>query len=189
MKLREKEELIRRLTGDIERLRQRATQFLVRGTVQEQALDQRLTARFPSDDIRRVARGRAGGDVVHHVRSHNGTVIGTILWESKRATSFVSAWVPTLKANAHKVRADVAVLVSSVVSDGAEIATRDGVWVVSLRLADAVAELLRNGLLTAAQARTSAELRDELAGGVYDYMTSPRFQGLVMGALQRLRGS
>jgi hypothetical protein len=186
--LREKEERNRRLQLDIERLRQRAAQSPpeLQGTVQEQALDERISAKFPEDHIRRVARGRSGADVVQRVQSASGAVIGTILWESKRARTFGKDWISTLKENARRERADVAVLVSSVLPEGAQIAGRDGVWMVSLHLADSVAEILRAGLLAAAHARTAAERRDGLAGQVYDYVTSHRFGDPVISALEQI---
>ncbi|HTW06427.1 MAG TPA: DUF2130 domain-containing protein [Acidimicrobiales bacterium] len=188
LKLREKDEQIRRAQADADQLRQRLSQPSqeLQGIVQEMALDERLSARFPDDDIRRVARGRSGADIVQKVRSRSGTTVATILWESKRAKTFGNGWIPTLKDNARNERADAAVLVSSTLPDDAEVACSDGVWVVSLRLADSVAELLRSGLIEAARVRTAAELRGGLAGSVYDYMTSARFRDHVVTAVEGL---
>ncbi|MGH9129359.1 MAG: DUF2130 domain-containing protein [Acidimicrobiales bacterium] len=186
LKLREKDEQMRRAQADADQLRQRLKQPSqeLQGTVQEMALDERLSARFPDDDIRRVPRGRSGADVVQTVRSHGGKPVATILWESKRTKTFGNSWIPTLKDNARKERADAAVLVSSTLPDDAEVACLDGVWVVSLRLADSIAELLRSGLIEAARVRTAIARRGELAESVYDYMTSARFRDHVVAAVE-----
>lgn len=186
LKLREKDEQMRRAQADADQLRQRLKQPSqeLQGTVQEMALDERLSERFPDDDIRRVPRGRSGADVVQTVRSHGGETVATILWESKRTKTFGSSWIPTLKDNARKARADAAVLVSSTLPDDVEVACLDGVWVVSLRLADSIAELLRSGLIEAARVRTAIARRGELAGSVYDYMTSARFRDHVVAAIE-----
>jgi len=185
LQISEKDQTIKRLQVDIEDLRQRSTQVPseLRGTVQEMALDERLSARFPLDEVRRVGKGRAGGDVVQRVKDCAGTTVGTILWESKRAKQFGRDWIPTLRENARQARAEVAVLVSSVLpdEDAEPITQRDGVWLVSLALSDSLADMLRSLLLAVAQAKAAAERRDGLAGGIYDYLTGPQFQARVEG--------
>jgi hypothetical protein len=61
----------------------------------------------------RPLAGILGALLVHRVRSQTGGVIGTILCECKRARTFASTRIPTLKGKAHKQHADLAVLVCS----------------------------------------------------------------------------
>jgi hypothetical protein len=72
--LREKDEHNLRLERDIEQLRRRPAQrpAELQGTVQELALDERISARCPHDHVRRVARGRPGADLVQTERSPGG---------------------------------------------------------------------------------------------------------------------
>lgn len=85
MELKERDETIERMKSDLEAARRRAVQAPseLHGTVQEQTLDEVLRAAFPDDEVTRVPRGRAGADIVQHVRARNGEVVGTIVWESK----------------------------------------------------------------------------------------------------------
>lgn len=188
LKLKERDETIERMTSDLEAARRRAVQAPseLHGTVQEQALDEVLRIAFPDDEITRVARGRAGADIVQHVRTRNGGVAGTIIWESKRAKTFNRAWIPALKRNARSAQADVAVLVTSTLPDEAHLVEREGVWIVSLRLAAASGAILRGGLIAVARASAATERREGLAGPVYDYVTSTRFRDLVTDALGQL---
>ena len=189
--LHERDETIRRLNDSIKELQDRASQAPneLRGTAQELALDERLRSRFPDDEVARVARGRPGGDVVQHVRDASGATIGTILWESKRAQRFDKGWIPKLKEDAGREHADVSVLVTSVPADerDTEIAERDGVWVVSLELADALAAVLRSWLLAVAHAKNAVAHRGELADHVYDYVSGSDFVRHLEGAFVGMR--
>jgi hypothetical protein len=186
LKLKDRDETIQRMTRDLEAARRRAHQpsSELQGSVQEVALDEHLRAAFPDDEISRVAKGRAGADIIQSVRTRSGEPVGTIIWESKRAKVFGRDWIPTLKGNARAARADAAVLVTSMLPDGAPLTEREGVWVVSLALVGPVGAMLRGAILAVAQTKSNAERRDGLAGCVYDYLTSGRFKDLVMGALE-----
>lgn len=188
LELKERDETITRMKKDLDAARRRAAQpsSELQGTVQEQALDEILRSAFPDDDIARVPKGRGGADIIHRVRTNAGHAAGTIIWESKRAKHFGRDWIPTLKANARSARADVAVLVTSALPDGQQLADRDGIWIVSLPLAGPIAAMLRAGLLAVARTADAAGRRDGLAGSVYDYLTSGRFRDVVVASLEQL---
>ena len=67
------------------------------------------------------------------------------------------------------------------------IAERDGVWVVSLELADALAEVLRSWLLAVAHAKNAVAHRGELAEHVYAYVAGSDFVRRLEGAFAGMR--
>lgn len=191
LKIKERDEQNRRLQSDLKAAQEHASPLPseLRGTAQELRLDELLRNRFSDDDFRRVGKGARGADVVQTVRSSFGVTVGTVLWESKRAKTFDKAWIPKLKEDASRERADMAVLVTAVPpSDTArEIAQHDGVWIVSLGLADCLAEVLRSWLLGVAQTHDAVLHRDELSGHVYDYVTGPVFKQHVEGVFRGMQ--
>ena len=55
-----------------------------------------------------------GADVIQTVRNSLGQPCGKIIWESKRTKNWANDWISKLKDDQRAVRADVAVLTSTV---------------------------------------------------------------------------
>lgn len=185
--LRVREQEISRLKRDITNLskkvpEERAQQL---GAIRELTLAERLRSRFPDDEVRPIPKGQRGGDVVQVVRSPRGNEVGSILWESKRAKKWESAWVRTLKDNQKRGSHTLAVLVSEAQPAGAgPLAHQDGVPITSLELAVPLAVVLRESLILVAGVKGARAQRDDLKGRVYDYLTSQDFTGPVMGIIE-----
>jgi hypothetical protein len=90
LKVMEKEQTIASMQKQIEELKRRAEQGSqqLQGEVQELALEELLSAKFPRDIIEPVPKGEHGGDILHRVSSPFGQTCGTILWESKRTKNW-----------------------------------------------------------------------------------------------------
>ena len=72
----------------------------IQGEIQELAVEEILRNLFPIDLIEEVDKGIKGADVIHTVRNKISTDCGKILYESKRAKTFVQDWISKLKADA-----------------------------------------------------------------------------------------
>jgi len=65
-------------------------------------------AKFPLDLIEPVAKGGAGGDIVHTVNWQIGSPAGAILWDLKNTKHWSDGWLAKLRDNKRAAKADVA---------------------------------------------------------------------------------
>ena len=181
-KVLEKDQTIVSMQRTIEELKQKAERGSqqLQGEVQELELEALLRAKFPFDGIEPVPKGEFGGDVVQAVRSQSGQPSGTILWEMKRTRNWSDAWLPKLREDQRAAKAELAILVSSVLPKGVEtFDVIDGVWVAHPRCVLPVSAILRNTLLQVALARQVSAGQQSKTELVYQYLTGPRFRQRV----------
>jgi hypothetical protein len=147
------------------------------GEVQELALEELLKSEFIYDDISPVGKGITGADVIQTVKTKNGAVCGTIIWESKKTKSWTEGWVQKLKEDQRSIRADIAVIVSSTLPQGVTgITQRDGVWVCDIKLAVSIATALRHTLESISKEKLMAVGKDEKMEILYSYLTGTEFK-------------
>jgi len=182
LKVMEKEQTIFAMQKQIEDLKRRAEQGSqqLQGEVQELELENLLRTKFPFDSIEPVPKGEFGGDVLHRVRTPNGQLSGTILWEFKRTKTWSDGWLVKLRDDQRTAKAEIAVIVTQVLPKGVEtFELIDGVWVTHPRAALPVAAILRQTLLELAMTRQSSEGQQTKTEMVYQYLTGPRFRQRV----------
>jgi len=178
LELRQKELQIEQMQRQIRELQESSEQARAGliGEAQEREIEDILRERFRADRIEPIKAGVRGADVLQTVVSRRGESCGQILWESKRARNWSSAWIPKLKQDQAAAGADVAVLVSSALPpDVRHMELIDGVWVVSFSCVIAMSAALREGLVGVAQARSIDANRNESLSAIYEYLTSNEF--------------
>jgi hypothetical protein len=178
-KVLEKDETILSMQRTIEELKHKAERGSqqLQGEVQELELETLLRTKFPFDGIEPVPKGEFGGDIVQSVRSQGGQFSGTILWEAKRTRNWSDAWLTKLREDQRAAKAEICVLVSSVLPKGVETFNLvDGVWVTHPRCVLPVAAVLRDTLLQVALARQASAGQQSKTEMVYQYLTGPRFR-------------
>lgn len=147
------------------------------GEVQEIALEELLRAEFIYDDISPVAKGVAGADVVQTVKTRNGAICGTIIWESKKTKAWGGDWIQKLKEDQRSIKADIAVIVSAVLPQGVTgIVQRDGVWLCDIKLAVSIATALRHILESVAYEKAMSVGKDEKMEILYHYLSGNEFR-------------
>jgi len=182
LKVMEKEHTITAMQKQIEELKHRAEQGSqqLQGEVQELALEELLSTKFPHDTIEPVPKGEHGGDILHRVCGSLGQPCGTILWESKRTKSWSDGWLSKLRDDQRTAKAEIAVIVTQALPKGVEtFELIDGVWVVHPRATIPMAVTLRHTLIEVASARKVTEGQDSKMEMVYQYLTGPRFRQRV----------
>lgn len=148
----------------------------LQGEVQELILEELLRSNFPFDLIEEVGKGVRGADCVQVVRNQFGQECGKIIYESKRTKDFGGDWIEKLKKDMRSMGVDVAVIVSQCYPKGMEsFGQRDGVWICSFEEVNAVAYVLRDGILRLASAVKSQENRGDKMHMLYDYLTGSEF--------------
>ena len=105
----------------------------LQGEVFELEIENTLNTAFVHDLIDEVKKGQRGADVLQIVKTPNGQVCGKIIWEAKRAENWTDKWIQKLKDDQQEAKADIAVLVSTVMPKGVtDVIVRIGdVWVIS----------------------------------------------------------
>jgi hypothetical protein len=188
LKLAEREEPIAGMQRTIEVLKQKAEQGSqqLQGEVQELQLEEVLAQNFPMDIVEPVPKGEFGGDILQRVMNSSGQTCGAILWESKRTKKWSDNWLTKLRADQRSAKAEISVLVSRALPDGANsFGLIEGVWAVDPRCVLPVATVLRQSLVEIAHARITTEGRYTKAEMVYDYLTGPRFRAHVQTIVEK----
>ncbi len=188
LRILEKEHTISSMQVQIEELKRRAEQGSqqLQGEAQELELEAILRAKFPTDMIEPVRKGEQGGDVLQGVSGPLGKHCGTILWEAKRTKKWSDGWLSKVRADQRSAKAEVAVIVSTVLPKGIEIFDfRDGVWVTEPRFTIPVAIVLRQALIEVAAVRLAADGQQSKMELLYQYLTGPRFQQRVQAIVEK----
>ncbi len=149
------------------------------GEVAELELEKALRKAFPSDDVKSIAKGRAGADMLHSVYSSDGNICGTIIWESKNSSPWKKAWLPKLRSDQRRSKAQVAVLASIVLpKDVQHFANIEGVWVCEFSVALSLATALRINLIQLALASQSKSARGKMEL-LFRYVSGTEFKHRV----------
>lgn len=161
-----------------EEMRRKAEQgsMQLQGEVQELILEELLRSNYPFDLIEEVGKGVRGADCVQVVRNQFGQECGKIIYESKRTKDFGGDWIEKLKKDMRSMGIDVAVIVSQCYPKGMDcFGQKDGIWICSFEEVNAVAYVLREGILKLAGAVKSQENRGEKMHMLYDYLMGVEF--------------
>lgn len=147
------------------------------GEVQEIVLEELLKTEFIYDEILPVPKGVNGADVLQKVRTKNGVDCGMIIWESKKTKAWTEGWIQKLKDDQRSVKADIAVIVTSVMPAGTTgIVLHDGVWVCDISLAISIAVALHHSLESVSRERTLSVGKNEKMEILYGYLTGTEFK-------------
>ncbi len=152
------------------------------GEVIELEIERVLSATFRDDEVEPIAKGKLGADIIHRVFSPNGQYCGTIVWESKNTKNWSQAWLPKLRSDQRRVKADIAVLVSSVLPKdirGGFGQHPGGTWITDFPLVTGLAAALRANLIDVARIRATAEGKPERMEVLYRYLMSTEFRQRV----------
>lgn len=149
----------------------------MQGEVQEIELETILAQQFKHDTIEPVAKGVRGADVIQLVHDERGQFCGKIIWESKRTKAWSDGWIQKLKDDQRASKAEIAVIVSSVLpKDVNHLGYYDGVWVTDFGSAIGIAMALRESLIQVAFARNSLAGKNEKVELIYNYLSGSEFR-------------
>jgi hypothetical protein len=157
--------------------------------VLELELETSLRSEFLHDEIVPVPKGVKGADIIQRVFDRGGRLAGQIVWESKNTKVWSEGWVQKLKEDQRLVKADIAVIVSSVLPQGMTgFALRDGVWVCEMRLALALAGALRITLESVTREKALSVGKNEKMEVLYAYLTGVEFRQRVEAIVEAFTG-
>lgn len=135
-----------------------------------------LRGAFPEDQITVIAKGRAGGNLLHDIR-YKGKSAGKVLIDPHPRGAWQYAFVTRLREDQSEVGADHAVLSTTVFPVGKrELFVESGVIVVAPARVRAIMEVLRKALIAMHVARLSEAERADKLSRLFKFITSPTFK-------------
>lgn len=161
---------------DLNRKLQQGSQQ-TQGEILELELEDLLRASFPYDEIISIAKGVNGADILQKVHDHSGRICGSIIWESKHTKAWSEGWIQKLKDDQRKERAEVAIIVSTVLPpDIKHFDYRSDVIISDVASVISLANLLRVKLQEISLLRLSSVGKKEKLEVLFNYLTSIEFK-------------
>lgn len=182
MKEKEKDHVIDSLRKSLEEAQRKANQGSqqLQGEVQELELEGLLKINFPLDSIEPVGKGITGADVIQRIYDNTGRMCGAIVWESKRTKNWTEGWVQKLLDDRRSIKADVAILVSTVLPEGLKkFGPYDKIYVTGFENLLEVAKIIRLKIIELCYAKLSVEGKNDKKEILWSYLTGHEFKGRV----------
>ncbi len=182
LKDQEKEKQLADMRKQIDDLKRKAelTSQQSQGEVQEVELETILSEVFRFDLIEPVAKGVRGADIVQIINDEGARRCGSIIWESKRTKAWSDGWVQKLKDDQRLSKAEIAVLVSSVLpKEVFRFGYYEGIWVSDFASVVGLATALRHNLIQVHRAGNSLKGKNEKMELIYAYLSGTAFRQRV----------
>lgn len=179
LKMREKDEQLNMLRNQLQDAQRKAEQgsMQLQGEVQELAIEEWLTDKFPLDSIEEVKKGQRGADCMQVVHTREMQNCGKIYYESKRTKEFSNQWIEKFKADMREKGADIGVLITEVYPrDMERFGLRDGVWICNYEEFKGLVAVLREQIIKIHQAMRSQENKTDKTELLYAFLTSNEFR-------------
>ena len=166
----------KKLTEEMKRKQEQGSMQL-QGEVQELAIEEWLTAKFPLDTIEEIKKGARGGDCIQIVNTRTRVNCGSIYYESKRTKEFQSSWIEKFKEDIRVKGSNIGVLVTEVMpSDMDRMGLREGIWICNYEEFKGLCSVLRESIIQLSAAVSSQENKGDKMSFLYEYLTSSTFQ-------------
>lgn len=179
LQISEKEQLINQLRDQLQEAQRKAEQgsMQLQGEVQELAIEEWLSGKFPLDSITEIKKGERGADCLQTVHTHARQNCGSIYYESKRTKTFQPGWIEKFKADIRDKNADIGVLVTEAMpADMQRLGLRDGIWVCSFDEFKGLCAVLRESIIQISNAMVTQENKGDKMGMLYDFLTGNEFR-------------
>jgi hypothetical protein len=165
-----------RLTGkleDLARLLERKTANEL-GEGAEIDLFESLKQEFEGDQIKRVAKGAAGADIIHDV-VHSGKVCGPIVYDAKNRSAWRNEYVTKLREDQITAGAEHSILSSlKFPADARQLHVQDGIIIANPARVLALVQMLRRHIVQIHTLRLSNIERDSKTDALYEFIRSER---------------
>jgi hypothetical protein len=161
----------------------------MQGEVLELELEDVLRDCCRLDEVLPVPTGVSGADVLQKVTTRSGVRCGLIIWESKHARNWSDGWIPKLKDDQQRARADIAVLVTDVLPKEVEyFGKKDNVWITIPKYVPNLVATLRVILEEVAQTKRAVASKNETVEALFNYLTGPDFANRVEAIMRGFIG-
>lgn len=166
----------KKLTEEMKRKQEQGSMQL-QGEVQELAIEDWLSSKFPLDGVEEIKKGARGGDCIQIVNTRSQQNCGTIYYESKRTKDFQPSWIEKFKADIRARGASIGVLVTEVMpSEMDRMGLKDGIWICNFNEFKGLCSVLRQSVIQVHSAVSSQENKGDKMHLLYDFLTSNTFR-------------
>lgn len=164
------------LNNELKRKAEQGSQQ-TQGEMAELNLEETLKDAFIYDEIKPVPKGTSGADVIQIVKNTSGKSCGQIIWEVKNTKAWSEGWIQKLKDDQREIKADVAIIISSVLPEGIKaFDIYNGIWVCDINLAIPLARVVRDKLEAITREKGLAVGKNEKMDILYQYLTGVQFK-------------
>ena len=179
LEMMKQQEQMKKTIDDLKRKAEQWSQQ-IQWDIQEDDLKDSLSHAFPIDNIEDVPTWVKWADLIQTVKNHIWQKSWLIVWESKNTKSWSDSWIMKLKEDKLKVNWNIAILVSRVLPKNLNnFWMFDDVMVCLPEFSIAVANMLRDKLLSIAKVEKSLEWKDIKMEMLYKYLSSEEFSGKI----------
>jgi hypothetical protein len=195
--LRQKDTALKRFQEQIE-LQQRQIEHLTadeRGELNEERLLQDLRAAFPEDQIERLGRGRAGGDILHEVRLPSESRLeraGLIIYECKDTQTWSNGFLEQARREGETHKTPYLVIVSRAFPRNQRtLFVKNGIAVVDPARAVDLARIMRRMVIEVHRATLTTDGQQAKSAELCEYLGSTEFRrafDTVAGSSDELAG-
>jgi hypothetical protein len=146
------------------------------GEVLELDIESRLQAMYPLDKVKEILKGVAGADIKQTVMNKFSQECGLILIETKNTKEFARKWISKLRDNKLEAKADVAILLTSVLPTDVKYFTiQDGIIICNYDSFFSLLGIFRNKLIDIHGLKLSNQSRSSKLEILYDHVTDQKF--------------
>ncbi|MBI2315220.1 DUF2130 domain-containing protein [Candidatus Daviesbacteria bacterium] len=191
LKEKEHEQQMEAMKKSLDEAQRKASQGSqqLQGEVLELELEGILKQEFPADEIIPVPKGVTGADVIQKIKDLNGRDCGIIIWESKRTKNWTEGWIQKLKDDQRATKADVAIIVSSILPEGVKnFVTKDGIHITSFDAFISLAKLVRSSLVDLQKTKLSTVDKSNKMEIVYTYLSGIEFRQRFEAIIEAFTG-
>jgi hypothetical protein len=146
------------------------------GEVLELDIESRLQSMYPLDKVKEVLKGITGADIKQTVMNKFSQECGLILIETKNTKEFAKKWITKLRDDKLEAKADVAILLTSVLPTDVKYFTiQDGVIICNYDLFFNLLNIFRHKLIDMYGLRISNQNKASKLDILYDHITNQKF--------------
>lgn len=151
------------------------------GEVLEEQFQDALERSFGNPDkIREIKKGARGADMALDIYSPRGVLLGSILFETKRAERWNSNWINKIKEDLLVNSADVGVIIATNLPEGVRYFDQiEGVYIASPTCGLQLARVLRDTTVSLAREKNLQVNMEDKAQVLYNYFRSSEFKQRV----------
>ena len=155
----------------------------VQGEVQEELIEEFISAKFANDQLDTIKKGVNGADSILTIKSSNNESVGKILIESKNTKDFSQPWIPKLLTDLKNANADVGIIITKALPKS-DFPSNIGykpyegglICVVEFKypLVHMLIEMIRSKIISSSKNKNNTNIPAEL-NKLWDLITGPQF--------------
>lgn len=173
------QEQMKKTIDDLKRKAEQGSQQ-IQWDISEDDLKYAIIQAFPIDNIDDVSTGIKWADLIQTVKNNMWQSVWTIIWESKNTKSFERKWLIKLKEDKLKEKWNIAILVTTTLPKEIEnFWIIEDVMVCLPKFSIAVANMLRDKLISISKVEKSLEWKDLKMEMLYKYLSSEEFSSKI----------